>query len=181
VSRTSYSVRVVGSIEGDYIQACANHGTNTIDVTEGLIDAMDDDELAFVISHEVAHFLNQDNERTREVIDQGLEATVEATRSLRGKGLIKQLLGSVIILTAGVAGTFVASRLASQEHETEADQLALEYMQQAEYDPQSAISALEKLYGGSLPNYDLWEGIVASFIQTHPEPARRGRNILKRL
>ena len=126
-----------------------------------------DDELAVVLSHEIAHALAEHgNERMSEqlvlqaggmVLDKVLEKNPEETR---------QIFQSVYGIGTSVGVALPHSR----EQESEADKIGLVLMTQAGYEPNSAITFWDKMKaaGGSKP---------PEFLSTHPADERRAAEL----
>jgi len=128
---------------------------------------IDNNGLAVVISHEIAHAVaRHGNERMsqqmltqfgnvalNEIIKQKPEETKSIYNTVYGMG--SQL---------GIQLPY------SREHEYEADKLGLIFMAMAGYDPQSAVAFWERMsaLGGSKP---------PEFLSTHPSDANRVRKI----
>jgi putative metalloprotease len=140
-------------------------GDGSIRVYSGLMDRMSDQELLFVIGHEIGHVVE---EHVREKM-----AVALAGSALR-KGLASQenIVGA---LARSALGDFV-QRLVnaqfSQEEEEQADDYALEFMRREGYDPEGAVSALEKLGG-------LGKG--HTFLSSHPAPEARSERLRAKL
>lgn len=133
-------------------------------VYSGLIDALQltDDEIAAVMGHEIAHALR---EHTREAMSESLaqQVGVSVIASLAGLGQ-----GGTNLLANA---THVAIGLPfSRQKEREADEIGLELMARAGYDPHSALSVWRKMManGGGRP---------PEFLSTHPDPAKRIKDI----
>ncbi len=133
-----------------------------------------DDGLAVVVSHEIAHaVLQHSNERM-------------------SQPLLKQLVGMPTSIAVGVWGTIspgtrkvVMSGLGvgylvgevlpyNQEMESEADEVGLIYMQKAGYDLTQASKFWRRMAAGS-------EGRVTDSVSTHPDPERRAKAIDKQV
>jgi|GEM_PF-1548718 Zn-dependent protease with chaperone function len=187
ISRTSYKIDIVQSIDNDPMQAQANRERNNIELTSKLVDSMDDDELAFVIAHEIAHYVDDDKHRIEKISEEYHEKLMGALHETnaklkeRGHGFLYRALCGIGLTALGVGGAYVVIRQAGQMHETEADELALQYMQQAGYDAHKAVSALRILHGGDLPDLDFWDSIILSVTSTHPLPIRREDDIKRKL
>ncbi len=174
----------VDEISGERMQASALHGDDgkEIQVTHSLIWSSTDDELAFIIGHEIAHHMNNDHDRHKEVVLGSLEDIAQDLDTLnhdmkqKGRGAIRRgltLAGSVI-LKAGAHSQRV--REASRTHEEEADRRAVDLIVRAGYDTSGVESVLRKLHGGELPDI----GYFNTLISTHPNPATRARRALAR-
>lgn len=173
-------VKMVTTIDGQRIQAGAS--TNHIEVTESLINLLDDDELGFMLGHEAAHIEKKHIERFNEAMEAAKNGYIEGMKRVdkelerRGRGLIARGLA----MTVGLGLSYPTAKITfgqfSQQHETEADERALELMEQAGYDKKAAARALKKFYGGHLPECGMWESLTSS----HPEPIKRTGRIEKK-
>lgn len=126
----------------------------------GIIDrlTLSDDEIAAIMGHEMAHALR---EHSRERLSREM-----ATQT--GIGVAASIFG----LTQGqadlanLAGDFGVSRPHSRTQESEADQIGLELMARAGYNPQAAISLWQKMQRAS-------QGEPPQFLSTHPTSGNR--------
>jgi predicted Zn-dependent protease len=124
---------------------------------------VDQNGLAVVISHEIAHAVaRHGNERMSQqlMIQMGGLALSEATKQ-------KPEETKTIFNTAyGIGAQFGLMLPYSREHELEADKLGLIFMAMAGYDPQTAIAFWERMSasGGKKP---------PEFMSTHPSDATR--------
>jgi len=137
-------------------------------VYSGLIESLDlsDAELATVLAHEVAHALR------------------EHTRERVSRAYAQQLLLSGAAAVTGVSeGTAnVANMVAevtfqlpfSRDQESEADQIGLELMARAGYDPRAAITLWNKMSAAASSGQP-------KFLSTHPAPKERIKDIEKNL
>jgi predicted Zn-dependent protease len=138
-------------------------------VYSGLIDTLDlsDAELATVIAHEVAHALR---EHTRERVSRAyaqqlvLSGAAAVTGVSEGTANIANMIGEV---------TFQLPF--SREQESEADQIGLELMARAGYDPRAALTLWNKMSAASN------SGGQPKFLSTHPAPKERIKDIEKNL
>jgi predicted Zn-dependent protease len=153
----------VNVIRSDSVNAWCMPG-GKIAVYTGLIDklALNDDEIAAVMGHEIAHALREHaRERASEQVTAGL--------------LIQ---GGAAVLGAG-AGTIDMAKLAyqvtlglpnSRLHESEADRMGVELAARAGYDPRAAITLWQKMAradGGKGPEW----------LSTHPSADTRIRDL----
>ena len=139
----------------------------------------DDDGLAVVMGHEVAHALaNHGNERMSQTlglqgallaieaaiaVGQGAPAdTAEAAQDARARSAIMQAAG--VGAQVGVLLPF------SRKHESEADEIGLYLMAIAGYDVDAAGPFWERMSagGGQRP---------PEFLSTHPDPAKRSEKL----
>ena len=140
---------------------------------------MTDDELAFVLAHEVAHIEKEHGKKYENLVDAELavlKATMRtADRELKekGAGFIKRAAAQIIGGAVGGAGVVVTSRQVSQKHETEADERAIEIVRGAGYNEKASITAYENLHGGHVPEI----GVVQSVVSTHPAPRKRHQHL----
>ncbi len=126
----------------------------------GIIDrlTLSDDEIAAIMGHEMAHALR---EHSRERLSREY-----ATQT--GIGVAASVFG----LTQGqaqlanLAGDFGVSRPHSRTQESEADQIGLELMARAGYNPQAAITLWQKMQRAS-------QGEPPQFLSTHPTSGNR--------
>lgn len=165
--------------DGDGFNAQADSADRVVRVTTELAAALTDDELAFVIAHEFAHFEMDHHKQTVDLIDQKLNALKEVLSKMdaraksRGAGFLKRAGAQIAGVGLGAGALYLAARLQSQDHETEADEKALEIMHKAGFDPDAAVSALAKLHGGYIPDV----GFLRSLTLTHPAPDSRARRL----
>lgn len=126
-------------------------------VYTGILDlAANDDELAVVMGHEIAHAIaRHGNERMTKMY--GTEAIkVILGVATGGNEQLMQIYG---------VGTTLGILKYSRSHETESDKMGLVFMKLAGYDPYAAISFWEKMAsnGGSTPE----------IFSTHPSDETR--------
>lgn len=134
----------------------------SIRIYSGLLDLMNDNEVLYVVGHEIGHVVNGD--------------ALDAVRM--------QYASSGLIKTAGAANANVAmftnSQLGdllhatlnaqfSQRQETKADEYALAFMKENRYDTRAAASALRKLakLGGA----------GGSLLSSHPDSEKRAQHM----
>ncbi len=137
-------------------------------VYSGLIETLDlnDAELATVLAHEVAHALR---EHTRERVSRAyaqqlvLSGAAAVTGASEGAANIANMIGTV---------TFQLPF--SRDQESEADQIGLELMARAGYDPHAALSLWQKMARAE-------SGGQPKFLSTHPAPGDRIKDIQKNL
>ena len=137
-------------------------------VYSGLMDKLDlsDAELATVLSHEVAHALR---EHTRERVSRTyaqqlvVAGAAAATGASEGATNLANMVGQV---------TFQLPF--SREQESEADQIGLELMARAGYDPRAALTLWKKMSAAE-------QSGTPKFLSTHPAPKERIKDIEKNL
>lgn len=151
------------------INAFCMPGGKVVVYTGILKVTQNEDALAVVMGHEIAHALaNHGNER----MSQGLVAQLGLT-SLDLALSQKPAETRNLLMTAAGAGAQVGVLLPfSRKHESEADEIGLYLMAMAGYDPNEAApfwGRMEKMAGGgSRP---------PEFLSTHPNPVKRSEQL----
>jgi metalloprotease len=136
----------------------------TIRIFAGLMDKFTDDEIRYVIGHEIGHVKSG---HTKERMQTALRA--EAARDAAGSAG-----GTVGKIASGKIGKFfekVITAQHSQANEKEADDYALGFMKANRYQAMACVSALDKLTamgGGKEP---------MPWLSTHPSPAVRAKRM----
>ena len=131
--------------------------------TKGLMDKLNDGELAFVLGHETGHVVHKHSLKQAE--KQILTTLgIFAVTAVVNKGKINQgSANTALVLSA------VMSNQYSQADERTADVEGVKLMAKAGYDPKYGISAMKKLKkmsGGNL-------GVLNTFLGSHPLPNER--------
>jgi putative metalloprotease len=135
----------------------------TIRIFAGLMDKFTDDEIRYVIGHEIGHVkLGHTKKRMQ---------TAMRTEALMNAG--SAVGGTAAKLTQGKLGELfnnVISAQHSQKHENEADAYAMGFMKARKHPPMACVTALDKLAelgsGGGLP-----------WLSTHPSPKERSKRM----
>jgi predicted Zn-dependent protease len=129
-------------------------------VYTGLIEQLKttDAELATVIGHEIAHALR---EHSREAVSRAYaeQLGLGALGALTGMG---ESTAKMVGMVSQVTFSLPRGRL----QETEADQIGLELMARAGYDPKAAISLWQKMAAAN-------QGAPPQFLSTHPSSSTR--------
>lgn len=166
-------------VDDPNVNAFCMPGGKVVVYTGILPIAQDEDGLAVIMGHEVAHALaHHGNERMSQTlglqgallaveaaiaVGQGAPSdTAEAARDARTRGAIMQAAG---------AGAQVGVLLPfSRKHESEADEIGLYLMAIAGYDVDKASSFWERMNagGGERP---------PEFMSTHPDPEKRSEKL----
>lgn len=138
-------------------------GDGTVRLFSGLMDRMGDDELRYVIGHEVGHVkAGHSKKRMQAALTAGgLRDAVAATGG-EGAALADSQLGDLF--------EKVVRAQHSQSNENEADDYAMTFLKRGGYQPQAAVSALEKLDR-------LSGGGGGGWLATHPAPAARAERM----
>lgn len=136
-------------------------GDGTIRVYSGLMDMLDDQELLFVLGHEMGHVLE---DHVKEKMQVAL-----AVVALR-KGLASQqnIVGDLARSGLGAFGQRLLNAQFSQQEEREADDFGYRFLKRQGHDPAMAVSALNKL--ATL-------GSGHSFLSSHPAPGERAKRL----
>ena len=140
-------------------------GDGTIRVYSGLMDMMNDDELRFVIGHEMGHVVEKHVRR---------KMILALAGSAIRKGIASQenIIGELARSGMGQFLELLANAQFSQEEERSADDYALDFMKRNGYRPEMAVSALEKLAGSGNSHH---------FLSSHPAPDKRAERLRDRL
>lgn len=140
-------------------------------VYEGLFPLIaNEDELAVVISHEVAHAVaKHSNERMSQQVlaSYGSQALSIA---LSQKDVVTQSLASVVF---GLGSKYGVTLPFSRKHEIEADYMGMVFMKLAGCNPDAALTFWKKMSSGGSSGYE--------FLSTHPSDSRRIAEIEKSL
>jgi len=137
----------------------------TIRVYSGLMDMFTDDELRFVIGHEMGHVALKHIHKKLKMAyaSSAVRKAIASTDSTAGEIARSQLGGFVQVL---MGAQF------SQLEEKEADDYSLAFMKEKGYAPQAAVAALKKL--ATLGNKH-------SFLSSHPAPGKRAERLQMQL
>jgi putative metalloprotease len=131
----------------------------TIRLYSGLMDMMTDDELRYVIGHEMGHVKNG---HTKKRMQTAL-ATSAAQKGVAASGTKASMLADSQL---GDLMVTVVRAQHSQGNEREADDYSMQFMSRRKYDRKACVTALEKLV-------KLSGGGGASWVSTHPSPKER--------
>jgi predicted Zn-dependent protease len=151
-------------IESDEPNAFALPG-GKVGVNTGLFQvAKNDDQLAAVLAHEVAHAIARHGAER-------MSQQVLMQAGLAGLGLATDQTYAAV---AAQAATLVVILPYSRTQEAEADHIGLFYMAEAGYDPREAIALWQNFesFGGERP---------PEFLSTHPAPGSRIENLQRLL
>ena len=131
----------------------------TVRVYSGLMDLMNDDELLFVMGHEIGH-VHYGHSKSAYRMAYAAQAARKGVAS--GGGAAGSLAAGSL---GGLAQKLVTSKF-SRSDESEADAFGLEFLKLNNINPQAAVSALKKLGGGE-----------SSMFSSHPGSAERAAAI----
>lgn len=129
--------------------------------------AQNDDQLASVIAHEIAHVTAK---HIHEKLSEALAVQTVGTVGMLGAGLGGAPLITTEALGAAYGITTTVGGLAfDRKKEKEADYIGLMYMARAGYDPQEAIKVLEQLETETAAHGEA----SSPFLSTHPSNPER--------
>lgn len=131
----------------------------TVRVYSGLMDLMNDDELLFVMGHEIGH-VHYEHSKASYRMAYAAQAARKGVAS--GGGTAGSLAAGSL---GGLAQKLVTSKF-SRGEESEADEFGLEFLKLNNINPHAAVSALKKLGGGE-----------SSMFSSHPGSAERAAAI----
>ncbi|HEX4880371.1 MAG TPA: M48 family metallopeptidase [Limnobacter sp.] len=140
----------------------------TIRVYSGLMDMMSDDEVRYVIGHEIGH-VKAGHTKARIQTAMRTNALRQAASATGGK------VGVLAESQLGDLFEQVVRAQHSQGNENEADDYAMGFMKRKGYNPKGAVTALEKLAEMSKGSGG------ASWLSTHPAPADRAQRMRSQL
>ena len=139
----------------------------TVRVYSGLMDKMNDNELRFVIGHEIAHVKLGHSKKALQTAYAASAARDAAAAS--GNTAVAVLSQSAL---GDLAEKLIHAQF-SQSQESDADAYSVRFMQTHQYDTQAACSALRKLQ-------DLGGGEKSMF-SSHPAPGDRAKQVESQL
>ena len=143
-----------------------------IGVHTGLLNvAKNQDQLATVIGHEVGHVIAEhSNERASQsqMLQTGMQLGAVALEA-GDVGYRNEIMGAL-----GLGAQYGVVLPFSRTHESEADDVGLELMAKAGFEPQQSVALWQNMAqsGGAAP---------AEFLSTHPSPASRIKDLQKRM
>jgi predicted Zn-dependent protease len=154
----------VNVIQSDQMNAWVMPG-GKIAIYSGLVDKLklNDDEIAAIVGHEIAHALR---EHARERASEQQVASLGIALGAAALGL-----GRAGTDLAGLAYQVSVGMPNSRAHEIEADRIGVELAARAGFDPRAAVSLWQKMQqlsgGGGGPE----------FLSTHPSPGNRLKDL----
>lgn len=135
----------------------------TIRVYSGLMDKFTDDEVRYVIGHEIGH-VKQGHSKAR------IQAALRTSALRNAVASSNSKAGAIASSQLGDLFEKVVRAQHSQGNEREADDYAMGFMKAKRYDPKACVTALEKL--AALSGSD-----ASSFLSTHPSPKDRAERM----
>lgn len=137
----------------------------TIRIFAGLMDMLDDDELLFVVGHEMGHV-------ELEHIHEKLRLAYAANATRKAAAAVSGTIGEIARSHLGAFIQQIVTAQFSQHEERQADDYGLAFVRKNNTNPRSAVTALEKL--ATL-------GSSHTFLSSHPAPDKRARRIAAQL
>ena len=170
-----YNGYYVAVLDSDEINAMATPGGHIL-ITRGLLKCTsNEEELASVIAHEIAHIQKQHSIsaiKTSRFKDLSLNvASLAINESDNDEA--KQIMSVFGDSVDDVVSSLVLNGF-SQEQEFEADSYALELLNNAGYNPHSIVNMLKTLEQNQANH-------KRGFVKTHPEPKKKIKKIEKEL
>ena len=138
----------------------------SIRVFAGLMDKMTDDELLYVIGHEIGHVKGGD-------ILAATRTAYVASAARKGASAVGGVAGALSDSALGDIAEAVVNAQFSQKQEYAADAYALAFMKRHKYDPKAAVSALNKLASMGSSG--------GGFLASHPNPKDRAARLAKEI
>lgn len=156
-------------------------------VFTGLLDAMDDDELAIIVGHELAHTTYEHSRRQfkRSLwTNLGLAAVLAVAEGGSSRGANdcerpggRSDVGPSLLSTGAALGALAFTNRYSRQHEDQADRVGLRYAYEAGYDVSKAPELWRKFgrkHGGQPEALNF-------FLGSHSTASARARNLTKEL
>lgn len=133
-------------------------------VFAGLMDIMNDDELLFVIGHEIGHIKNgHSKEKTR--------LAYAASAARKGVAASNSTAGSLAASEVGGLLEAVVNSQFSQSEERESDDYGLKFLKSTKRNTKAAASALRKIAKATEGKH--------SMLSSHPDPEDRAQRMEK--
>jgi metalloprotease len=134
-------------------------GDGTVRIYSGLMDLMTDDEVRYVIGHEMGHVkAGHSKARMQTALNTSALRDAASAAGGRASALSNSQLGDLV--------ENVIKAQHSQGNERQADDYAMNFLKTNKYSPMAAVTALEKLV-------KLSGGGGGGWTATHPSPAER--------
>ena len=135
----------------------------TVRVYSGLMDLMTDEELLFVMGHEIGHVHYEHSK-------QAYRLAYAAQAARKGAASAGGTAGAMAAGSLGGLAEKLVNSQFSQSEESQADSFGLQFLRLNHIDPHAAITALEKLGGGP-----------SSMFSSHPGSKERAAAIRAQL
>ncbi len=163
VTLLNSSVNNAFAVPGGYVYA-----------TRQLVNLMNNEaELAAVLGHEVGHVAARHSARRQQT------AQRNQLLGLLGAVIGGAVLGSSDLANLSLQGSQLATLSYSRSQELEADQLGIQYLNRAGYDPNAMATLLASLAAQNQLDAQLQgreDATIPEWASTHPDPASRVQN-----
>lgn len=162
-------------IENDAWNAMAAPN-GSVFVFTGLLRAMDDDEVAIILGHELVHTTHEHSRRQykRSMWTQlGLAGILAASESRGSRCDNREAALETGLQSAAILGALAFQNRYSRQHEDQADRVGLRYAYEGGYDVSTAPDLWRRFarkYGGQAETLNFFFG-------THSTPSARSRNL----
>lgn len=140
-------------------------GNGTIRVFAGLMDKFTDDEIRYVIGHEIGH-VKAGHSKKR------MQTALRASAVQNAAGSVGGKVGRIASGELGDLFKKVVVAQHSQNNEKEADDYAFNFMKTKGYQPMGCVTALDKLAAMEAGRKE-----AAPWLSTHPSPAARAKRL----
>ena len=143
-------------------------------VFSGLMDAMNDDELAIVLGHELTHYTH---EHVRRQMSKGTVGQILGTGAAIAMSQIKNPTAQQVAAFGGQLGLSALMTGYSREYEDQADRVGLRYVYEAGFDPRKGPGLWDKFK----QKYGETDKITNFFTGDHSRPTERIRNLQRQI
>jgi Zn-dependent protease with chaperone function len=143
-------------------------------VFTGLMDAMDDDEMAIVLGHELTHYTH---EHVRRNMSKGTLARILGVGAEVAASQLKNATAQQVAALGGQLGLSALMSGYSREFEDQADRVGLRYVYQAGFDPTKGPGLWTKFKD----KYGEEDKVTNFFTGDHSRPTERIKNINRQI
>jgi Zn-dependent protease with chaperone function len=145
-------------------------GNFSIYVFSGLLDDLDDDELAIVLGHEIAHATH---EHSRRQAKKSQMSGIGGMAAQLGASMISNPLGKTAVEAGASLGVTTFNNTFSREYEDQADRVGLRYVYEAGYDYTKA----PKLWRRFADKYGDQDKVTNFFFGDHSTSQKRAAEL----
>lgn len=139
----------------------------SVRVYSGLMDKMNDDELRFVIGHEIGHVALGHSKKAMQV-------AYAASAARDAAGAVNPAAGVIASSQLGALSEEFLNSQFSQSQESDADAYSMKFLKDNGYNTRAAGDALSKL---ATPGSS--GGVVNALFSTHPDPLKRAEKMYR--
>ncbi len=140
----------------------------TIRVFAGLMDKFSDDEIRYVIGHEIGHVKSGHTKKR-------MQTALRLSAAKKGASAAGGTVGRIADSELGDLFKKVIEAQHSQANEKEADDYAMNFMKAKAYPPMACVTALDKLAAMSVGGHG------SKWTATHPSPELRSKRMRAQL